>query len=108
MSSIPVQFLIYVMPEPTCQYQPIIQPLTGCLEVAVNVTKTFNLTIINQCDPSTVDIADLIFSKEIDGMTKTNLTTSSNNASVSYVQFTWTPQPDQIGEQQLCTIAYTV
>ncbi|CAF4830281.1 unnamed protein product, partial [Rotaria sp. Silwood1] len=107
MSSVPVQFLIYVMPEPTCSISPVIIPLTGCLEVKVGTMKTFNISIINQCDPDVSDIADLIVSNGITGMQAGNLTYSSTNDSLLYVTFTWTPQLSQLGSQILCTIAFT-
>lgn len=107
MSSVPVQFLIYVMPEPDCTLAPIIMPLTGCLEVSVGVPVALNLTIVNRCDPSAVDISDLVLAKNIGGMTKGTLTSSSTNKSLSYVGLAWTPLASQIGPQQLCAVAYT-
>ena len=107
MSSVPVQFLIYVMPDPTCPDSPIIIPLTGCLEVSVGVVMSFNLSILNQCQPTISNIADVLLSKEIIGMQKSNLTTSTTNSSLTYVTFSWTPQTNQIGPQQMCTVAYT-
>ena len=107
MSSVPVQFLIYVSPEPTCSNAPVIVPLTGCLEVKVGVTKTFNITLVNECNPNITGIADLIVSQGISGMTYDNLTDSLTNDSLSYMIFTWTPQLSQVGPQQLCTIGFT-
>ncbi|CAF3486532.1 unnamed protein product [Rotaria sp. Silwood1] len=107
MSSVPVQFLIYVQPQPSCSNQPIFFPLDRCLEVQVGVSISFNLSVMNLCNSSVAKLADIIVSSEITGMTRGNLTTSSTNSSVSYVRFTWTPQINQIGYQQLCTVAYT-
>jgi hypothetical protein len=107
MSSVPVQFLIYVMPEPNCTQKPVIQPLADCLEASVGVTKTFTLTILNMCDPTAVDIADIVAWKDITGMQKFNLTVALTNQSLTYASFTWTPQSNQLGPQQLCTVAYT-
>ena len=107
MSSVPAQFLIYVMATPQCPVQPTIQPLGDCLEVSVGVTRTFTLTIQNMCDPNVTDIADLFVSRTISGMQEGNLTASLVDPSVLYVNFTWTPQLDQVGPQQLCAVAYT-
>ena len=107
MSSVPVQFLIYVMPEPSCPKPASILPLSGCLEASVGITSTFTLTVLNMCDPNVTSIGDLLVSKSIVGMQKGDLDISSVNQSLVFVNFTWTPQPDQIGPQQLCTVAYT-
>ncbi|CAF2086703.1 unnamed protein product [Rotaria magnacalcarata] len=107
MSSVPVQFLIYVMPQPSCTIAPIIIPLAGCLEVKVGVMNTFNITVANQCDPDIADISDLIVSNGITGMQAGNLSYSPTNDSFVYVIFTWTPQLSQLGPQTLCTIAFT-
>ena len=107
MSSVPVQFLIYVMPEPACSQAPIIIPLAGCLELTVGVSKTFTLFAMNLCDPNVANIADIIVSQGITGMQVGNLTTWATNASLVYVTLTWTPQLSQMGPQQLCTTAYT-
>ncbi len=107
MSSVPVQLLIYVLPTPSCPKPPIIFPLSGCLEVQVGITISFDLYAMNLCNPSVANITDLIVSAGINGMTTGNLTRSPTNSSLSYVHFTWTPQVNQIGLQELCTIAYT-
>ncbi|CAF1519231.1 unnamed protein product [Rotaria magnacalcarata] len=85
MSSIPVQFLIYVMPALTCTSSPIILPVTGCLEVQIGVLTSFNLSATNLCNPRTVGIADIVISPSIAGVQVSNLTSSTTNASVVYV-----------------------
>jgi hypothetical protein len=105
MSSVPVQFLIYVLPTPTCSILPVILPLKGCLEVEVGVTMNFTLFIMNLCN-STVTITDIIISQEISGMTAGSLSNSTTNNSLSYILLTWTPQANQIGSQELCVYAY--
>jgi hypothetical protein len=107
MSSVPVQFLIYVLPQPACSQAPIILPLSGCLEVQAGVSMTFSISAMNFCNPSVAVVTDIIVSSGITGMTGSNLTNSTTNSSLSYVIFTWTPQANQVGSQQLCTIAYT-
>ncbi len=107
MSSVPIQFLIYVLPPPTCSDAPIILPLAECLEVAIGVPMTFNLSVLNLCDPNVTEVIDIIIPQGITGMQASDLTISSTNASLVYETFTWTPQADQIGSQQLCAVAYT-
>jgi hypothetical protein len=107
MSSVPVQFLIYVMPEPTCSEAPIILPLSDCLEVAIGVSKSFTLSVLNSCDPSISNVTAIIVSQGITGMQVGNLTQSPTNSSLSDVTLMWTPQADQNGSQELCMIAYT-
>ncbi|CAF3333443.1 unnamed protein product [Rotaria sp. Silwood2] len=105
MSSVPVQFLIYVLSTPTCLILPLILPLTSCSEVEIGVTINITLYAMNLCG-STVSITDIIVSKRISGMTAGNLINSTKNSSLVYVTFTWTPQSSQIGQQELCIIAF--
>ena len=107
MSSVPVQFLIYVLPQPTCSIKPIIFPLSGCLEVQVGVSLSFNISAMNLCNPNVSTLSSIIVSSGITGMTNGYLTNSTTNSSISYITFMWTPQPNQVGSQQLCTVAYT-
>ena len=107
MSSIPVQFLIYVVPEPNCAEKPIILPVQGCLEVAVSVLFSFNVTILNRCDWNYTSIAELVMSKTIPGVQPGNLTVSENDPSVVYMTWTWTPSLIQAGNQEICFIACT-
>ena len=107
MSSVPVQFLIYVMPEPTCAQSPLFIPIQDCLEVTVGVSISFNISVVNLCNPNITDIADIIVSSENIGVQVSNLTNSLINASLVFVTLTWTPQANQIGEQQFCLVAYT-
>ena len=107
MSSVPVQMLIYVQPEPSCLSKPIIFPLDSCLEVQVGDSIRFNISIMNLCTATTIQIADLVVSSDITGMSRGNLTKPPTNISLSYVSFTWTPHVNQIGSQQLCVLAYT-
>jgi hypothetical protein len=107
MSSVPVQFLIYVMPEPTCSDPPTIIPLSDCLEVTIGVPKSFNLSVLNLCDPNITEITAIIVSQGITGMQVGNLTQLPSNSSLSYVTLAWTPQANQNGSQQMCMIAYT-
>jgi hypothetical protein len=107
MSSIPVQFLIYVTPEPKCSVAPVIIPFTGCLEVTAGVLTSFNISVMNLCDPNVTSIADIIVPDVISGVQMSNLTNSSMNTSLFYKTLTWKPEENQLGSQQFCMIAYT-
>ena len=107
MSSVPVQFLIYVMPQPICGLPATIIPLQECLEVTVGVSISFNLTVINSCDPNAFSIANIIVSSARLSAKVDNLTQSLTNSSLTTAILSLTPQVDQIGPQKLCLIAYT-
>jgi len=107
MSSVPVQFLIYVVPTPNCSQPPMILPLTDCLEVQVNETVTFTLYIMDFCNNTISTITDLIPATSINDMQVSDLVNSTTNTSLTYVTLTWTPQIDQLGSQQFCAVAYT-
>lgn len=107
MNSVPVQFLIYVMPQPICGLPATIVPLEGCLEVTVGVSINFNLSVINSCDPNAFEIADVVISSETIGVKVENLTESPSNSSLVSATLSWIPQANHIGPQQLCLIAYT-
>ena len=107
MSSVPVQFLIYVMPQPTCSLKPVIVHLNGCMEVTVGVPLSFNITVINSCDPNISDLVDLIIVSGPPNIQNDPLTDTPTNDSVDYMTFYWTPDSTEIGPQQLCLTAYT-
>lgn len=107
MSSVPVQFLIYVMPEPECLDIPTILPLSDCLEATVGVARSFNLSVLNSCDIETSNVTEILISPRVPGMQVGNLTQSPTNSSLFSATLIWTAQANQIGLQQLCMIAYT-
>lgn len=107
MSSIPVQFLIYVASEPNCAEKPIILPVQGCLEVAVSVLFSFNVTILNRCDWTNTSIAELVTSKTVLELQPGNLIVSVNDPSIVYMAWTWIPSLIQVGTQEICFVAYT-
>lgn len=107
MSSVPVQFLINVLPTPTCTQTPVFIPLTGCLEVQVNVPVTFILYIMNYCNKTTSIINTFFPTLTISFMNISNLVNSTTNTSLVYVTLNWTPQISQIGSREFCAIAYT-
>ena len=107
MSSVPVQFLIYVTSAPACAQASVFLPLTGCLEVTVGISLSINLSVLNLCNPTVSSIADVIVTSLGDGMTIGSLQQSTTNTSLYYKTLTWIPQTNQVGLQQLCMTAYT-
>ena len=107
MSSVPVQFLIYVLPQPACSKAPLILPIDGCLEVQVGVVVIFRLYTMNLCNRTVANLTDILISDGIDGMSVSNLTSVPTNVSLSYVTLTWTPRANQVGFQELCVVAFT-
>jgi hypothetical protein len=107
MSSIPIQFLINVLPMPTCSELPVILPLMDCLEVQVDIPINLTLYAINYCNKTDSIITDIFVSTGIPGMNISELFSSTINASLSYITLNWIPQSNQIGSPQFCTIAYT-
>jgi hypothetical protein len=106
MSSVPIQFLIYVT-SPNCSQAPVVIPLTDCLDVQVNVPVTFTLYAMNYCNRTVSIITSLLPTVGINGMTVSSLVNSTTNTSLVYVTLTWTPQASQIGSQKFCAVAYT-
>ena len=107
MSSVPVQFLISVIPVPVCAIVPVFLPVTECLEATIGLTKTVDIYVVDLCDSTGIDIADIFITYSSTGMQLSNLTQSSINSSLFYKTLTWTPQANQLGPQQLCLVAYT-
>ncbi len=105
MSSVPVQLLIYVMAKPDCGLAPIMLPLKRCFDVQVGVQISFNMTVLNLCNPNVSDISEIDMTNDISGMNISDTNDLPTNASVAYATFTWTPQANQVGSQQMCTIA---
>ena len=106
MSSVPVQFLIYVMGEQTCDLAPVIIPPTGCFDAQIGVPISFNIFAMTLCLPNISDVDVIILASGPSGINVSD-TFNSSNASVSYATFTWTPLASQFGSQQLCFIAYS-
>ncbi|CAF2762476.1 unnamed protein product [Rotaria sp. Silwood2] len=104
MSSVPVQFLIYVQATPSCTILPVFVSLSDCLEVQVGVTNNFTLYVMNLCNFSAT-ITEAIMTKKISGVTTSNVKNSTTN-TLSYIQLSWTPQSSQIGTQEMCAYAY--
>ncbi|CAF4990732.1 unnamed protein product [Rotaria sp. Silwood1] len=65
MSSVPIQFLIYVMPDPFCSQPPVIIPYVDCMEVLTDIQKSFSIYAMTMCDPNNVDIAEFVITTGI-------------------------------------------
>ena len=78
MSSVAVQFLIYVL-TPNCLNFTCYYSLTGCLEVQVNVPITFTLYAMNYCNKTKSVITDLLPTADINGIQVSNLVNSTTN-----------------------------
>lgn len=107
MSSVPVQFLVYVMANLSCTQPPVFLPLTNCTEVQVGTPVILNLYVMNLCNRTKTIISDIIDTVSITGMQISNISNSTTNVSLSYVTLNWTPTTSQIGSRQFCAIAYT-
>ena len=108
MSSVPVQFLIYVLPIPACPTGPTVVPQIDCSEAQIGVPTTLELSITNNCDPSDSTIAGLTVtsSTTMQGLRQGNLTQAADQMSATVI-FTWTPTASQNGSQLLCVNAFT-
>ena len=107
MSSVPVQFLIYVMPQPTCGLAPVVIPLSRCLDVQAGVSINSNISAMTLCNPNVSDIDTILVSSAPTGVNDSETLDLTSNASVSYSTISWTPSGDQLGPQQLCFMAFT-
>ena len=106
MSSVPVQFLINVLPIPQCPALPVFEPITDCSEVQVNVETTFEFFVDNQCDPDLSILTDIVLTTSLPGLKPGNFTLTDDQL-YAYLPVTWTPQDNQIGQQDICAIAFT-
>jgi hypothetical protein len=107
MSSVPVQFLIYVVNQSACGLAPVMLPLNLAFGVQVGVPISFNMSAMTLCNPNISYVDTISVASGIAGMNVSNTTSYPTNESVSYVTFTWTPLTNQLGSQKLCVIAYT-
>ena len=106
MSSVPVQFLIHVLPVPKCPMPPVLSISSSCLEAQIGVPLVFTIVAQNQCDPDESTVADIIVSVNIPGIQYGSVIEASDELSAS-VTYTWTPQSNQFGSQLFCTAAFT-
>ena len=106
MSSVPIQFLVYVYATPSCTFKPLlISSLNSdsCQGVQVGVDFTMTLTAINRCGSGQVisDIATLSFPIII----KSALVQDATNTSLWSMKVTWMPTANQVGSQVFCAVA---
>ena len=106
LSSVPLQFLIYVYANPTCTLKPILIGNIGdgaCQGVQVGVSFSMTLTAINRCGSGRVmsDIATLSFPI----VTKSALVQNVTNTSLWSLTLTWQPTSTEIGSQVFCAVA---
>jgi hypothetical protein len=106
MSSVPLQFLIYVYATPSCTLKPLlISNLNSgsCLGAQVGVNFTMILTAINRCGSGQVinDIATLSFPIII----KSALVQDATNTSLWSMKVTWMPTVNQVGSEVFCAVA---
>lgn len=83
MSSIPVQFLLYIIDPPVCGLAPIILPPSVSLNVQVGVPISFNISAVTLCNPNVSHIDSIKVTTAINGMNISNTTDSATNTSVS-------------------------
>ncbi|CAF2074366.1 unnamed protein product [Rotaria magnacalcarata] len=102
MSSVPTQFLIYVLPTPTCPIPPVIVPASDCFEILAGIPTDIQLLVVNNCDPTVADISDVIMSKTLPGLDMTDMAALPTNDSLILVEFNFTSQSNQIGPQTFC------
>ena len=102
MSSVPVQFLIYVYMPKNCPIPSVTSP-TSCVGVQVGVAYTFNLTAINNCGASS-NISDIAIQGFL-GITRGPLTQITPNRTIYTMRITYTPTISQVGVQVLCATA---
>lgn len=106
MSSVPVQFLIHVLPIPDCPNAPELFVTTNCLDAQVGVPTSFEIRARNRCDPDDAYVSDILMSTNLPGIQAGNLVQGPNNSFAS-VTYTWTPRDNQLGSQIFCTTAFT-
>ena len=106
MSSVPVQFLIHVLPTPRCSDLPVFESFGDCFEVQIGVPISFEFYAQNLCDPDVSTITDIVISFPIQGLKMTSFGTIADDL-FAVASFIWTPEANQIGPQEFCTIAFT-
>jgi hypothetical protein len=73
MSSVPVQFLIYVMGNLSYREPPVFLPLTNYFEVQVGQMVNLSLFVMNYCNRTKSIVKDVINTASIVGMTISNV-----------------------------------
>ncbi|CAF3856291.1 unnamed protein product [Rotaria sp. Silwood1] len=103
MSSVPVQFLIYVYPPQNCPVPSLSSPST-CIGVQVGVPYTVTLAAVNNCG-STSNISDIAV-QAFSGIVEGPIIQLDPPNGTSYEKnITYTPLLSQLGLQILCATA---
>ena len=104
LSSVPVQFLIYVYQPKNCSIPTISSP-SSCIGVQVGVPYTFTFTAINYCGSSS-NISDIVV-QIVDGIVQGPLIqiASDPNTTIYEMSVTYTPLLSQVGLQSICATA---
>ncbi|CAF0902230.1 unnamed protein product, partial [Didymodactylos carnosus] len=107
LSSVPVQFFIYVCGNASCMNSPDIigDPIEGaCIGVQVNVTYITTLYAVNSCG-SSVTITNIVTQSSVTGLVNRALTHVAINTTLWSQVVTWTPTSPQVGTQIFCVQA---
>ncbi|CAF1153971.1 unnamed protein product [Rotaria sordida] len=103
MSSVPVQFLIYVYAPQNCPIPSLSSPST-CVDVQVGVSYTVTLTAVNNCG-STSSISDIAVQAFSGIVTGSIIQLDPPNGTSYEMNITYTPLLSQLGLQILCATA---
>ena len=102
MSSIPIQFLIYVYQPQNCSAPLLTSPST-CVGVQVGLPTTVTYTVINSCGSSS-NISSIAV-ESFFGIVQGSLVLNTLNGTVYEMNITYTPLASQVGLQILCAAA---
>lgn len=102
LSTVPVQFLIYVYRPKNCSVPTVTSPST-CVGVRVGVPYTFNLTAINNCGASS-NISDIAI-QGFPGISRGPLVQVTPNRTVYTMRVTYNATISQVGLQMMCATA---
>jgi hypothetical protein len=106
LSTVPLQFLIYVYAVPNCTMKPLLTADVNssiCHGVQVGVNFAMTLTAIDRCGGGRLmsDIATLSFPILI----KSALVQNVTNTSLWSITVTWIPTATEVGSQVFCAVA---
>ncbi|XP_071943663.1 uncharacterized protein [Antedon mediterranea] len=106
LSAVPLQFLVNVFDsESNCDVFPVfIEPnaLSACYVVSVG--ETFSTQLIARSSRPDISIKEIQTISPV-GMRKSSLAKLPGSKTDYFVNVTWTPSPDQVGEKILCYYA---
>ena len=106
MSSVPIQFLVYVYAVASCTFKPLLisdRNDDDCQAAVVGVDMVMRFTVVNQCGSgrTILDIGTLSFPI----IFKSPLVQNMTNTSLWSMTITWRPTTGQVGSQVLCAVA---